>query len=291
MCPLIQGRKFLELSQLIQKQIERYTLTIVVLPKNLELHLRLEIFRRINEGGMPLSPHDLRLAIFAESIRVYLIRLAGIFDQEREGARRMIEAAQKKFDLNYPWKNPSAWKDWWSDKAQATGQVPSQMFLYYVIARDRKQVQILLDSEKTHQSLGLKYDRTTISVLDLYCAQAQSEDKPDPPKIVADLLTLQRWFEDFELWFNEIKTAKIPRISVNSSTKVALFIAAAAEIWRNPDEVSERQWELIQVFLTQGPNRIQEVIGIEYPSTRGKWPGQKKQIEQTFEICRAIAQR
>jgi len=133
--PLIQGMKFEKLAPEIRNQIEGYTVNLIVLPKNLDLNLRLEIFRRINEGGVPLSPHDLRLATFGESDRVYFIRLAGVFDSTREGSARMILAGREKHKLEHPWKNSAVWKSWWDDSAHAGGQSPSQMFLYYVIAR------------------------------------------------------------------------------------------------------------------------------------------------------------
>lgn len=287
---IIQGKKFGELPVLIQKQILRYSLNFIRLPKNLPLNMRLEIFRRINEGGVPLSAHDLRLALFGQSDRVTFMRLAGIFDPAREGSRRMIEGGKKQFDLDYPWHNSSAWKVWWEDTAQSVGQSPSQMFLYYCIARDLTAVTTLLDSSKIQQTLKLKHDKTTASVLDLYCAQAQHESNPQAARLLADIGTIRRWFRDFETWFNAIKSAKVPRLPVNSSTKIAFFIAFAAEIWQSPDRVTEKQWELTQVFLTQGPARIEEELGMQFPSTRGKWPGQRKQIERTKEICQKIAQ-
>jgi uncharacterized protein with ParB-like and HNH nuclease domain len=69
--PLVQERRFAELPDAIQKCIRRYMLNVIVLPKDLELGLRLEIFRRINEAGVPLSSQDLRLAVFGQSQRVY----------------------------------------------------------------------------------------------------------------------------------------------------------------------------------------------------------------------------
>lgn len=291
--PMIQGKRFNELSAAIQKQIKRYVLNIVILPKDLDLSLRLEIFRRINEAGVPLSAHDLRLAVFGRSDRVYLIRLAGVFDSEREGADRMIKAGKEKHALDFPWKDLSAWKSWWSDSVQSAGQAPSQMFLYYVVARDLKAVEDLLASSKVQNAVGVKYDRTTTSVLDLVTAQLQheSEKKDEAPKLLASLETMKKWFDDFELWFNVIKQAKVPRIATNSSLKIALFIAAAVEVWGTPDKVKEYQWELIQIFLTQGPTKIQEAIGIFYPIPKGKWPGQKAQIEKTLEVCQAIAKK
>jgi len=289
--PIIQGKTFDQLPDSIQKQIKKYLLTLVILPQGLELGLRLEIFRRINEGGEPLSPQDLRLAVFGQSKRVYFIRLAGIYDREREGARRMIDAGRSKHELVYPWKNDGAWKQWWTDTWHAIGQAPSQMFLYYLICRDLNNLERLLDSERAQRSLNVRYDRTTASVLDIYTAQLQYEDQypNDAALMLAKLELLENWFADFELWFNEIKMAKIPRISAGSATKIALFIASAIDVWGTPDRLSEGQWELVQVLLTQGPARISEAIRLPYPIPKGKWPGQKKQIDATVEICREIS--
>jgi hypothetical protein len=291
--PVIQGKRFAELPEPIQRSIRYYVLNLIVLPTNLDLGLRLEIFRRINEAGTPLSAHDLRLAIFGQCDRVYFIRLAGVFDREREGAMRMIKAAKEKYGLDHPWKDPSAWKDWWIDSAQAAGQAPSQMFLYYLIARDVAKVDELLASEALQNRLGLRYDRTTISVLDLYAAQMQHETlhPEEAPKALPSLQTIREWFESFELWFNTIKQQKVPRIGTNSSTKIALFIAAATQVWKTPEKINEKQWELVQIFLTQGPSAIERDIGLAYPIAKGKWPGQKKQILATGEICQLIARR
>jgi hypothetical protein len=287
--PLVQGKKFSELPPAIREQIELYVLNFILLPRDLRLDMRLEIFRRINEGGVPLSAHDLRLALFGGSPRVSLIRLAGVFDPRREGAKRMIGAAKTSFGLDYPWTDHSGWQDWWLDKAQAGGQEPSQMFLYYVIARDVANASTLLGSATLHQSLKLKYDKTTISVLDLYCAQLQNEESSGAPRILAKFDLIKQWFADFELWFHALKTEKVPKIPVNSSTKIAFFIAGAALAWSKPEKVTDPQWQKIQVLLTQGPGKIIAILGLEFPTTRGKWPGQKAQIEGVLDICQKIA--
>ena len=109
--------------------------------------------------------------------------------------------------------------------------------------------------------------------------------------MLADLDTLKKWFTDFELWFNQIKEAKVATISPNSATKIALFIAAAAQVWGTPDRVTDRQWEAIEVLLTNGPGGIKTKLGFDYPITKGKWPGQKTQIDKTVEVCREIAKK
>ena len=290
--PLVQERRFAELPEAIQKCIKRYMLNVIVLPKDLELGLRLEIFRRINEAGVPLSPQDLRLAVFGQSQRVYFVRLAGVFDPTREGASRIIRAANDKHGLDYPWSDSSAWKDWWADSVHAGGQGPSQMFLYYVLARDLQGVEKLLASDDVQSQLRVRYNRTTISVLDLYLAQLQSEDRSDKaPRLLADLQMIRNWFKEFEIWFNAIKQANVPSIATNSSTKIALFIAAATEVWHTPERIKEHQWQLIQILLTKGPSKIEEVLGASYPIAKGKWPGQRSQIEKILEVCRIIAKK
>ncbi|NET44578.1 DUF262 domain-containing protein [Okeania sp. SIO2B3] len=52
---LYSGKKFKELDKKLQKIFLNYPLTIIYLPKDLKLETKLEIFRRINEGGTPLS--------------------------------------------------------------------------------------------------------------------------------------------------------------------------------------------------------------------------------------------
>lgn len=287
--PLIQGKKFSELSKNIRNQIERYTINFIILPKNLPLAMRLEIFRRINEGGVPLSAHDLRLATFGESPRVVFIRLAGIFNPKREGSRRMIDAAKKKYAINYPWKNHSAWNNWWDNKAQSGGQEASQMYLYYVIARNIKEVGELINSKQIQTAIKLKYDRTNTSVLDLYCAQLQYEELPNKAQFLVNIKTLHKWFVDFELWFNTIKEKKIPSIPLQSSTKIAFFIAAATSTWESPKKVTESEWEQIQIILTKGPGQIKDQLGIELPIPRGKWPGQETLIDAILQACQKIA--
>jgi len=153
------------------------------------------------------------------------------------------------------------------------------MFLYYVVARDLENVEKLLASSKVQDQLSVRYDRTTISVLDLYVAQLQHESlKPgDSPKILVDVNGLEAWFQSFETWFNTIKKAKVPRIATNSSTTISLFIAAASQVWVTPDKVTEEQWELIQIFPTQGPSKIEDAIGL--PTRSQKESGQDKKLK------------
>lgn len=202
----------------------------------------------------------------------------------------MIENAIARHKVDYPWKQHQAWASWWANTAHSVGQAPSQMFLHYCIARSPARIH-MLQQETAQETLGVKYDGTTTSMLDLYTAQAQRESQGKEPVILPDLETFKQWFDDFETWFNAIKMFKVPKISTNSATKIALFIAAAAMTWKNVEEVTDSQWEDIEVFLTQAPVKAKQVTGVDYQIAKGKWSEHKRQIEATFEVARAIAKK
>ena len=105
------GKKFSELPPKFQTVFNDYPLTIIYLPPRLELGTKLEIFRRINEGGTPLTAQDIRLSYYSNSKSVYFVRLAGIY-ADTPSADRMIQAAQKK-EVDNPWAQyPKAWEYW-----------------------------------------------------------------------------------------------------------------------------------------------------------------------------------
>ncbi len=59
-----RGKVFSDLHPSLQAVFNDYPLTIIYLPTSLDLGTKLEIFRRINEGGTPLTAQDIRLAYY-----------------------------------------------------------------------------------------------------------------------------------------------------------------------------------------------------------------------------------
>lgn len=82
------GLTYQEIHDSWQKAFRRYNLTLVALPPGMPLNLRLEIFR-----GTPLSGQDIRLSYYSESPTVRFIQLAGIYDKERAGSKRMLRSS------------------------------------------------------------------------------------------------------------------------------------------------------------------------------------------------------
>ena len=103
------GKEFSDLDDKFKRVFNDYPLTIIYLPPRLELGIKLEIFRRINEGGTPLTAQDIRLSYYSESKSVYFVRLAGIY-ADTPSAKRMIAAARDK-GVDNPWdQHPIAHK-------------------------------------------------------------------------------------------------------------------------------------------------------------------------------------
>jgi hypothetical protein len=84
------GKTYEELAEGWQRTFRRYNLTLVLLPPDMETSLRLEVFRRINDGGTPLSGQDIRLGYYSESKAVRYIQTVGIFDPQSAGSKRML---------------------------------------------------------------------------------------------------------------------------------------------------------------------------------------------------------
>jgi hypothetical protein len=109
------------------------------------LNLRLEIFRRINEGGTPLSGQDIRLSYYSESPTVRFIQLVGIYDKDRAGAERMLANSPS---FGWPWdvdqNAAQLWKRWWNNTKTVTGQTSSEMFMWYIVAKKCPQVDVVL---------------------------------------------------------------------------------------------------------------------------------------------------
>lgn len=287
--PHIAGKSFTELPEVLRDRIEDYELNIITLPSGLTRGLRLEVFRRINEGGVPLSAQDLRLSQFGNSIRVTFVRLAGVFDPSREGSQRMINAAKSTHNLAYPWQDHSAWLAWWDGSLLAGGQNPSQMFLWYLIASSAAAVDTLTASATAQKTAGVVCDGSTTSLLDLYCAQLQHEDtSAAAARVLPDLAKMHSLFAQFEGWFNAIKKSYVPSINTNSATKIAFVLSRLPEIFSSPAEPTDRQWGRIQILLNDGPNKVQAALGQTYPQTRGKWKGQAKQMVAVRDLCDLI---
>ena len=293
------GKTYQQLPVDLQKIIRHYPLTIIFLPKSMPLSIKLEVFRRINEGGTPLTGQDIRLAYYSQSKAVSLIRLCGLHNQNQSSVR-MLESA-KKIGLDNPWERiPAAkkeWYGWWKDKAKANGQTPSLMFLWYLICRERHSLNDMCNHPVRTMHLALTCRGTSEEVLDIYCAQLKAqEDKEEPaPRIFLLAENFDDYFLPFAKWIHSILHKNLPGVSVSNYKQLALLIACCTELDREPESFNDKQWNLIGNFIRQPRKASRDILGSgdddAYPEPKGRWngpKGQKKQCDKTIDIVQRI---
>jgi hypothetical protein len=278
-----RGKKFSELPESLKNVFNDYPLSIIYLPRGLDLTTKLEIFRRINEGGTPLTAQDIRLSYYSDSRSVFFVRLSGIH-ADTEAAKRVVLSAMDK-NIKNPWDgSPAAWeswKQWWEGKAMAKGQTPSEMFLWYLVALHRKELDALLSNPSSIKHLPISFRGSTEEALDIYCAQLQYTDLKGGPIILPTYGEgLERRFAPFAEWIHYILDQGIAGISVDKYKQTALLIGAGVELNLSPKKLSPDAWDAIAEFLRNPRKSSVKWLPDGYPEQKGRWGGQKGQKAQ-----------
>lgn len=279
------GKKFSELPDKFKDIFYDYPLPVIYLPPGLDLGTKLEIFRRINEGGTPLTAQDIRLSYYSESKSVYFLRLAGIY-ADTSSAQRMIAAAREK-GVENPWQQyPTArqyWTDWWDGKAQSKGQTPSAMFLWYLVFSHREKLNNLISTPDTMKHLAMTFSGSTEQALDTYCAQLQFTDTKNKEAIFTTYENgLERDFENFAKWIEVILGSGLSGVSVDKYKQTALLIGSAVELELAPKTLSNDAWDAIGGFIRAPRQAGTKWLSAEggYPEPRGRWKGKRGQKAQ-----------
>jgi hypothetical protein len=272
------GKTFDELPLAYQQAFKKYRLTVIKL-RNMG-DMRLEVFRRINQGGTPLSGQDIRLAYYGNgSPSLALIRLAGVYDPEKPGAKRFLDHAQKDFGMDYPWKNKVArqcWEDWWADKEIARGQTSSETFLWAVISAQVEKLDAILQNSSVLQVLNCRFNRAVDEALDACCAQLRYQDRNSeiPPALMPYSEMKDRFFPMFEEWIGYFLGQKGPNLPVTKHRSLSAVIGAAYALSLTPSSLNEQQWTDLVEFVRR-PQELALRLGIMYPQSKGKWDGVK----------------
>ncbi len=265
------GKTFDGLLDSFKEAFEDYKLTMIQLPSNLEHPLRLEIFRRINQAGTPLTPQDIRLSYYGNCVTVNFIRLTGIYDPARQGSKRMLESAKNKYKLEWPWekleaKNHSEWKEWWDTKQLANGQRASEMFLWFVIARYRHETEKML-TDKNHLSsqLNTSFSGRIEEVADIFCAQLQKESGNNN-KTLCDLKELKKMFIVFADWFYTLRLNLTSAVAVQKFRRIAFIISALFEY--SSKKIKDNPKGLLEQFI-RSPGQTSQNLKIKVPAAKG----------------------
>ena len=288
------NRTFDDLPAAYQQAFKKYRLTVIKL-RNLG-DMRLEIFRRINQGGTPLSGQDIRLAYYGkDSPSLTLIRLAGVYNPEKPATRRFLNHA-KQFKIEYPWKNEitrECWLEWWDGRDIARGQTASEMFLWSMISAQVKILDSLLENGSALQALKCRFSGALDTALDAYCAQLSYDDNnPKTPPVLMPFSEIRdQFFPAFEKWIGYILCQKAPNLDIRKHRGLGALIGAAYALSVNPSNLNEQQWTDLVEFV-RNPREIAKKLSLEYPQSKGRWggiKGYKAQLLATHQIVRRIA--
>lgn len=288
-----KGKTFKELPQSYQRAFTDYTLSIINLPDGIDLNTKLEIFRRINEGGTPLTAQDIRLSYYSTSNSVFFIRLAGLHS-ESDYMQRIATAAHDRGIIN-PWlSHPEAWKmwvDWWQDKKLANGQVPSEMFLWYLVTRQRENLNSLLSGSDMMRHLSVGFRGATEEALDILCAQLQYTDVVGGTEVFPTYSSsLKEEFDKYALWVYSILGSGTSGLSVDKYKQAALVIAALVELDATTDLIFEKPdaWGHIAQFIRTPRGAGNKLLPNGYPEPKGRWGGAKGQKAQCDSAILAV---
>jgi hypothetical protein len=296
------GKFYKDLHDNWQKAFRRYNLTLVVLPQGMPLNLRLEIFRRINEGGTPLSAQDIRLSYYSESKSVRYIQLAGIYDEIRSGSKRMIEGCKNQFGFGWPWENCTEsekeyWTNWWTNSKTATGQTASEMFLWYVISRCKENFDKILQNENhMRKDLNMTFHNTSEEALNVVCTHFRYQDRnPHVEKLLPSFKELSEiYFPTFRKWWFHMRNQCVSQVNVSKYRSVALLIHGMdMQFGGDPSNLSDSQWGELGKFISATRN---SAIGlnVDFPEPKGRWNGdrgQRAQLDAFDKVAAAIKQK
>jgi hypothetical protein len=272
------GRTFDELPQAYQQAFKKYRLAVIKLRDLKEM--RLEVFRRINQGGTPLSGQDIRLAYYGESSRsLALLRLVGIYDPHRQASKRFLQSAKEQFGLRYPWKNQSAlevWRDWWEDKEISRGQTPSESFLWALIAAQSDRLDAILQNPSALQKLNVRFNKGVDEALDAYCAQLHWQDSnPSTPPALMSFDEMHSKFLPYYMgWIDVLLGQKGSNLPVTKHRTVSAMIGVAYKQKMAVNGLGEQQWTNIVEFIRR-PTEIAGKVNVYWPVSRGRWDGKK----------------
>jgi hypothetical protein len=281
MSVLYAGKTFDEIPAPYQQAFHKYRLSIIKL-RGLS-DVKLEVFRRINQGGTPLSGQDIRLAYYGDgSPSMALIRVVGIYDPARTYSNRILDALQRH-GIAHPW-DPEAlatWNDYWADKDIARGQTASEMFLWSIVSAQAIALDSLLSNSGALQVLKSRFSGGIDEALDVCCAQMQYQDRfPSESLILYDYQAISgRFFPHFQSWLHRILGREAPSLGVNRYRAIASLIGAAFSVGKSSESITRPQWTAICDFL-RNPKARADTLGVTWPLGRGRWDGRSGYREQ-----------
>jgi hypothetical protein len=255
--------------------------TVIIKLRDLK-DIRYEVFRRINQGGVPLSGQDIRLAYYGESSpSLAFIRLVGVYDSARDAAKTFQKNAKDDFGIEYPWKDEDAYETWheiWQGKDIARGQTASEMFLWSLVTAQHNTMNDILNDNDVLRTLKVRFDRGIDEVLDVYCAQVQDQDKKkgSPAVLMAFEEMRDKYFPHFQAFISNLWSNGV-RLSIQKHRTAATVIGAAYKQKISGEKITKKkQRGYVVEFIRHASDRdgfSKNSYGIDWPESKGRWDG------------------
>ena len=108
-----EGKKYSELGQRYRLRIEETLLTVNILDERCPQMVKFDVFRRINTGGVPLNPQEIRNILAKQSVRGFLQRLAASKSFKQATDHRVVDTRMDAQEMwlrmitifsNYDWR-------------------------------------------------------------------------------------------------------------------------------------------------------------------------------------------
>lgn len=285
-------KRFSDLPKQYQSSFKKYRLSIIKL-RNLG-DMKLEIFRRINQGGTPLSGQDIRLAYYGDTSKsVVFIRLTGVYDKDRASSVRTIKSAKEKHEMSYPWvdDNYRFWNEWWLNKGISYGQRASEMFLWSLLSIYYENLSNLLHNHRTLNIINCRYHNTIDEALDAFCGYLKHQDKDETvPRLFMSYEEMSTGFVSYFMnAFSEIvlNGASLP------ATKHRLVASTIGNLYKRNKRIEDLSPEKITniiEFIRKPQIKAQQLDFPTFPSGKGRWAGGGGYYKQ-FEAVKNIIER
>jgi hypothetical protein len=285
-------RPFNQLPRAYQNAFEGYRLTIIKL-RDLG-DQRLEVFRRINQGGTPLSGQDIRLAYYGEKSKsISFIRLTGLMTLDSPTTKTVLANAKTRWNIEHPWKDALAFKKWrefWKEPKNSIGQKASEMFTWCLLSSNVAPFQKLIASKTGRDDAAKLELRSGEDILDLYCGELarQEGDSTKGP-----LLDFERMSTAvFPVFCAFVKrTFGENHIVPFRSRLIGICAGSMSAQQIDPSKLSDKGVSKLGQFI-QSPKNVAKEKKVDWHESKGTWEGKRgwaQQILATHDVIREIA--
>ena len=285
-------RPFNQLPQGYQNAFEGYRLTVIKL-RDLG-DQRLEVFRRINQGGTPLSGQDIRLAYYGEKSKsISFIRLTGLMTLESPTTKAVLANARSRWNIEHPWKDADAFKKWrefWKEPKDSIGQKASEMFMWCLLSANVAPFREMIASKVGRYGAANLELRSGEDILDLYCAEFARQEANGAKGPLLD-------FESMSTGVFPVFCAFVKRtfgenhIVPFKSRLIGQCAGAVCALKIDPSKLSARGVAKLGQFI-QSPKNIAKEKKVNWSESRGTWEGKRgwaQQVLATHDVIREIA--